>query len=296
MTSRIVIIGLGGIGKHLLRPLARFLNFHQDEWHLILVDGDEYESGNATRQAFGNSQARAIVQQVEKSLSDLGLSEAQTALEPTLQWAKEQTAGLGNKAEITALELREEFPDLVIEAVPYFVAGADDEVREVWQGKTMPVTEVIREGDWVFLCVDNHKTRRTVSQYCENLRNAKLFSGGNDLTDGNVQVFIRKDGRNITPSLTATHPEIANPSDKAPHELSCEELAQSGTPQVLFANLTAATIMANAFYAELERKLQSEEFYFDILAGKVVPPIRIMPKQAQEGTAKKRRHRERSRF
>jgi len=52
--KRIVVIGLGGIGSALVEPLCRFLNFDDKaEWQVVLVDGDNYEEKNTSRQTFG---------------------------------------------------------------------------------------------------------------------------------------------------------------------------------------------------------------------------------------------------
>ena len=87
----------------------------------------------------------------------------------------------------------------------------------------------------VLLCVDNHETRKLISDYCEGrggfpgVDDICLISGGNDGVGadssgtvrrgsyGNVQVYIRRDGTDVSPSLTAFHKEIdqpAKPSDR----------------------------------------------------------------------------------
>ena len=46
----------------------------------------------------------------------------------------------------------------------------------------------------MFLCVDNHKSRMIINNYCKQLNDVILFSGGNEFTDGNVQIYVRKEG------------------------------------------------------------------------------------------------------
>ena len=114
------------------------------------------------------------------------------------------------------------------------------------------------------MCVDNHKSRMIVNNYCKNLKDVTLISGGNELTDGNVQVYLRRNGSDKTPDLAAYHPEIGNPDDKLPDEMSCEELSKS-EPQLYFTNLGVATIMCWSFYNVMIRsKLEASEVYFDI--------------------------------
>ena len=168
---------------------------------------------------------------------------------------------LGNKAKVKATEMARQFEDLSFRAMPEFVTPEN-------------VGRIIRSGDVVFLGVDNHKTRRLVSDHCGGLADVTLISGGNDYTDGNVQVFLRCGGRDVTLPLTRFHPEIANPQDRAPHEMSCEELSQEGVPQLLFTNLAVASAMLNTFYAWRMGKLQYGEVYLDILEGKANPVVR----------------------
>ena len=170
-------------------------------------------------------------------------------------------AELGNKAKVKALELARQFESLSFRAVAEFATAEN-------------VGRIIRSGDLVFLGVDNHKTRRLVSDQCQVLPEVTLISGGNDYTDGNVQVYIRRAGRDVTLPLTRFHPEITDPKDRSPHEVSCDELSREAAPQLLFTNLAVASAMLNAFYAWRQGKLQYGEVYIDILEGKVNPIAR----------------------
>ena len=142
---------------------------------------------------------------------------------------------------------------------------------------------LIEEGDVVFLCVDNHATRKVVSDRCRRLNDVVLFSGGNDGieegqegTFGNVQVYIREGGHDITNPLTGFHPEIARPRDKRPDERGCAASAQAG-PQLLFTNIAVASAMLNAFYAWRMGRREYEEVYFDIIAARTTPVRRKSP-------------------
>lgn len=166
-------------------------------------------------------------------------------------YERQEFSTFGNKAEVKASDLEVQFPDVSIDTYPAFV-------------NETTTANVIKEGDIVFLCVDNHKTRNIINNYCKQLQNVTLISGGNELTDGNVQIYIRKDGKDLTPDIAAYHPEIANPDDQLPEELSCEQLSES-EPQLYFANLGVATIMCWSFYnVVIKNELQASEVYFDI--------------------------------
>jgi len=143
------------------------------------------------------------------------------------------------------------------------------------------VRRLVEERDVIFLCVDNHSTRRSVSNRCRKLANVLLISGGNDGiedgrpgTFGNVMVYIRAAGRDQTSPLTRFHPEIARPADRRPDQQSCGELAQSTAPQLLFTNLAVASAMLGTFYSWLSETLDYEEIFLDIAQGKMTSVTR----------------------
>ena len=215
------VVGLGGIGSALVRPLARYLNYRGERATVTLIDGDSYEPKNRDRQIF---------------------------------------ADLGNKASVTAYELAQEFEGVSFRAVKDYVHVGN-------------VGRVIADGDLVFLAVDNHATRKLVSDYCQRLRQVTLVSGGNELTDGHVQVYVRRDASDVTPPLTHLHPEIESPQDHSPAELSCDDLVES-EPQLIFTNLAVASAMLEAFYALDQGQLNYSESYIDILTGWKRPVMR----------------------
>jgi hypothetical protein len=140
---------------------------------------------------------------------------------------------------------------------------------------------IIKEDDVIFLCVDNHATRKLVSQRCRRLKNVALFTGGNDGiengqsgTFGNVQIYLRQNGRDQTNRLTRFHPEIAHPGDRRPDEMGCAALAGSA-PQLVFTNLSVASAILGAFYSWLSGRLDFEEIYLDIALGRMTPVKRV---------------------
>lgn len=142
------------------------------------------------------------------------------------------------------------------------------------------VHRLLGEQDVVFLAVDNHATRRSVSNRCRKMRDIVLISGGNDGiedgrrgTFGNVMIYERIEGRDVTSPLTRFHPEIAEPRDKRPDEVGCLALARS-SPQLLFTNLAVAAAMLGTFYAWLTDGLRYEELFFDVMSGRMQPVSR----------------------
>lgn len=161
---------------------------------------------------------------------------------------------LGNKAEVTVERLQEQHPRIDLEARPEYVT--DDNV-----------VELIHEDDIVLLCVDNHATRKLVSDHCEELNDVTLISGGNELTDGSVHVYVRKDGEDVTlPLANDFHPEIQYPEDRNPVEAGCDEQTE-GEPQLLLTNNLVAAMMLSSFYTVLQDKLAYDELYCDLLSG-----------------------------
>lgn len=234
LSGRVVVIGIGGIGSWLVAMLSRYLAHRpeKDFWQLVLVDGDEYEPGNESRQLF-----------------------------PSL-------SVLPNKADCTAGSINHR---VLVNSVAAFV-GEESPARDGIN--VIHARDVLQSGDTVFVCVDNHKARKHIASVCEQLPDVLLISGGNELTDGNVQTYARSEESDLTPTLTCYHPEIAKPADKSPHEMSCDELAAAGTPQLIFTNVQAALLMAAAFYRHLDNKTPFPEVYFDITAMKSVPRSR----------------------
>ena len=145
------------------------------------------------------------------------------------------------------------------------------------------IQNLINENDIVFLCVDNHKTRKLISEFCERFSDVLLISGGNDGiedgktgTFGNVQVYWRENDKNRTNSLIQFHPETMDPKDVSPgdeKEESCAVLVKR-VPQLAFTNLAVASAMLNTFFIWASGKLNYEELYLDILKAKMVVTAR----------------------
>lgn len=223
-TRKIKVIGSGGIGGHLIEPLARFLSYTEDNCEVTVIDGDKFEERNKERQRFTSCE---------------------------------------NKADHTVAQLKEQFPKVHLRAKGEYVTEDN-------------VITTVREGDVVFLCVDNHATRKLISDRCEELDNVTLISGGNDYTDGNVILYRRQNGKDIGKPPTKLYSKIAQPEDKNPgvltdeERLGCQREAQTN-PQLLFTNLAIASTMLNCYYAAEQGKAQFEQVYVDILSQRSRP-------------------------
>jgi hypothetical protein len=233
-TTKVKVVGVGGIGLCLLPTLTKYLNYEHEKYpsvELTLIDGDTFEERNRSRQDFTVT---------------------------------------GPKATIIAQDYKEKCARLQIWDVAEYLTDSN-------------IIAHIRENDIVFSCVDNHKTRKLISDRAQELDNVVVISGGNDFTDGNVLVHVRKDGKNMNlPIANKFHPEILNPRDKNPGEqvarMGCQQLVVS-EPQLLIANNAAAATMLSAFYAHQAGQFDKNpkefsEFYFDVLSCKVVSRTR----------------------
>jgi hypothetical protein len=230
--TSVKVIGLGGVGGIFARYAAMFLASLGPGVRLVLVDGDAFEPSNATRMFFSDH---------------------------------------GNKADVTRADLLPRFADspLSLIAVPEYVS-------------TDNLGRLVREGDVVVLCVDNHATRKLVNDHCGGLADVCLISGGNDGvgpdssgvvlrgTYGNVQIYLRRQGQDASPSLVRYHPEIREPADRLPTDKSCTDLITS-VPQILPANLMTAAALLNALWLHLCGAMHYGELCFDIADGLMRP-------------------------
>jgi hypothetical protein len=209
--GRIVCIGLGGIGLWLVDAVATFLQglLHADQ-------GDDA---------------------VQLLLVDGDEFKPENSY-------RMDVPDYGNKAEVVGQRLLDRWADtrLVVRWRKVFVNEEN-------------VAQLIQDGDVVLLACDNHKTRHIVNRHCSgsNFQNIVLISGGNDGVEdglrgtfGSVLVYWRREGRDLTAPIDRFHPEIAHPTDEAPHQVGCVEMAASGVPQLSLVNLAVASSMASA--------------------------------------------------
>lgn len=223
------VIGLGGVGSIVARYGAVLLASQADyPDSLMLIDGDKFEPSNATRMWFGGE--------------------------------------TGNKADVVKRQIGTGIQpaNLSIMAVPNYILGDN-------------AHKIIVENTINLVCVDNFKTRKLISDHCRTLDNTVLISAGNDGvgpdatgversgTYGNCQWFGRMDGEDRCQPIDKYHPEIANPQDKLPTE-DCT-MAVMSTPQLLAANLMAASTIINSLWLTLTNKIHYTELSFDIAKG-----------------------------
>ena len=156
-----------------------------------------------------------------------------------------------NKAEALARAARSS--GLAVQVVTEYVSGAN-------------VGHVVREGDLVLLAVDNHPARALIDRHVATLRDATLISGGNDETDGNVQLVRRRDGWSVDGHLVELHPEIGEADgDPEPGADGCQAHAAE-RPQLLATNLMVASAMLSCLWQLSETgSVPYSEVYLDVV-------------------------------
>jgi hypothetical protein len=242
----IKVIGLGGIGSWLIPLITKYARFTMLQRKKITITGIDGDAYDS------------------------------------LNRPRQNFLNLGNKARIKMMELKDEYDRYVPPGFSldhFALASIDEYITE------NNIDKMIVDGDTVFMCVDNHKTRSIVSKHCKKLNNIILISGGNDITVGNIQIFQKKEGEELIADLCAYHPEIEYPRDKAPYELSCEEMQESA-PQLIFTNAMVAVLMCCAYYDLLTDKINMQnpigEAYFDICTLKCDSKLRKPKKEIKE--------------
>ncbi len=159
------------------------------------------------------------------------------------------------------------------------------------QVKFMPIflgkehlSDVLMDSSIVFIGVDNFSVRSLIADYAKTMDNVVIINAGNEKHDGSVQLWVRKDGKNLTPPITFAHPEITYKSEDDRSALTCAQAAElPGGEQFIIANMAAAQHMLTALWRFHTNAFTSgwTELQFDLLNGKVEHiDMRIIPNWA----------------
>lgn len=247
---RFVVIGAGGTGGWLAMGLAASIEFSEIEPKiLVLVDGDNFEPKNSERQHFMQ---------------------------------------LGNKAQVRAAEIQPMYPRTIILPDDRWVV---DEIPPEKEESTKVVTAgpvkgskadpLLQEGDWVFLCVDNFKCRADVVAAASSYKNLNVFLVGNDEEYfGSIYHYERVDGKDGTWNPLEIKDELANPPDRNPGAMSCQERAAiDGGTQFIWTNMAVAAWVGAKVNQMIFRPTKSvaepwDELMFDLATGTASTSVR----------------------
>lgn len=210
---KIVLIGTGGTGGHIAPHLYRLLHTLDRPVKLILCDGDIVEEKNLVRQNF--------------TQADLGL----------------------NKARVTAERYSNVF-GLETSYVPEFIESAE-QLEELihpglWRASEYGVKTV---SELVILigAVDNNRSRQLCHEVFLRAKELIYIDSGNGTYTGQVVCGVRRSGKTFYKPVGSLYPDLFQPDDRFPSELSCAEASVSA-PQTIAANLMAATTVVTMIY------------------------------------------------
>jgi hypothetical protein len=175
--------------------------------------------------------------------------------------------GIGsNKAELLAEFCESTIPsgNLDIKAIPE--ALSPDTLHRYHR-------EWNKDGVVIFGCVDNHVSRVYMENIVADLKSGTLISAGNSYHEGQAQLYIRKDGEDVTPRITTWAPEILVEGQAWNHFPDDEDCSQEyeSAPQLILANQSAAIAALNLYYSQCllgaDKKPSANEVTFDIKEG-----------------------------
>lgn len=126
------------------------------------------------------------------------------------------------------------------------------------------IADTILDGSVVLICVDNFPVRALIEDHCLTLDNVVVINGGNETDTSSCQIWVRKDGVNVTPKLSFLHPEIRQDGpDRA--EMSCQEVAElPGGEQLITANMSSALWMLIALMSVHSESINYTEIQMNL--------------------------------
>jgi hypothetical protein len=131
------------------------------------------------------------------------------------------------------------------------------------------VDRIIVEGTTVLIAADNYPVRSRIETHVLTLENAVVINGGNEISSGSCQIWVRANGKNMTPPLSFLHDEIHS-GGSDPSLLSCLQLAAiPGGQQLIVANMASALWMLTAVHKVLTADIRWNELQFDLIPGTV---------------------------
>lgn len=141
-----------------------------------------------------------------------------------------------NKAQTIVTRLRAEYLGLNVEAFEGYITDEN-------------ITDFNQEGTIFILCVDNHGARGRITRLARTMENAIVICSGNEMFDGNVHIYVRKNGINLTNDTISDHPEIADgeESGRGDPTKACD-FAVEGNTQLLVANFWSAAFIFASFH------------------------------------------------
>lgn len=219
---KIVMIGAGGTGGHIAPHLYRLLYALERPVQFIICDGDIVEEKNLVRQNFTEA--------------DLGQNKARVVAERYSNVFGLETSYVPDFIEST------EKLETLIEPRSW---DTGYRVYDEKYGDYVP--KLIPEMVILIGAVDNNRSRQLCHEVFQRSKELVYIDSGNGEYTGQVVCGIRRNGKTIYKPVGALYPDMAQPDDLFPSEVSCAEASVSA-PQTIVANLMAATAVVTMIY------------------------------------------------
>lgn len=142
-----------------------------------------------------------------------------------------------NKADVWSERLYAQYLDLQVSSVPHYLSDTN-------------ATELIQNGDVIFICADNHGARARITYQARSLKSVVVINAGNEIVDGHVHVFIRRGGKSLTRDVVQDHPEIARGAEtgRGDPTAACDNIGKEGGAQLMVANVWSAAMCFAMFH------------------------------------------------
>ena len=219
---KVVMLGAGGSGAHIAPHLYRLLYALERPVKFMICDGDKVEPKNLVRQNF--------------TQADLGENKARVVAE-----RYSEAFGLESSYVPSFIESAERLEELVRPEVIYTGRYVRD------KKSSLLVQESVSELVILIGAVDNNRSRKLCHEVFLRARDLIYIDSGNGEYTGQIVCGVRRAGKTFYKSVGMLYPEVNDPEDLFPTEVSCAEASVSA-PQTIVANLMAATAVVTMIY------------------------------------------------
>lgn len=210
---KVVLLGAGGTGGYIAPHLYRIASGAERPVQIVICDGDICEEKNLIRQNF-------VEQDIGRNKAAVLAQRYSAAFGVTCYYKPNYVESISQLYDLISPEyIRNPYHEFRLEAQRVVLIGA----------------------------VDNNQSRKLCHEAFCQACDLIYIDAGNGKETGQVVCGVRQKWRTLFKPVASLYPDILQPEDKFPTELSCAERAVSA-PQSIAANLMAATVVACYLY------------------------------------------------